>query len=358
MLRALRRARSPTMRTCWSLSTLGGRFGRDAGVAARPEPAGRRASACSSRCAKSGRRCASRRSTSIPARRCRRLAARAAGRSSSSSAAARKSATPAGVRTVFRTVRPRVAAAAGAPRGARRSRRARHRRRARHHRRGAARARAARQHAGAHRPLAARRRGARSSPPAPTPTALRRHFIAAGARRRRASSRPAEIQRKTAAVLGAARDARQHRRLRGVAAPRSSTTSSTFSTNAPWRHLIADVEARHGRDRRRRPRRRRDRGQAARRQDAATAGRASSRPRCSGCCCCSATCGRTALRFLSVFSSVAGRFGNSGQSDYATANELMNRLCCQLRDQWRGRVERERAVLGSVGRRRSSAPAW
>ena len=63
-----------------------------------------------------------------------------------------------------------------------------------------------------------------------------------------------------------------------------------------------------------------------------------------------------ALRFLSVFSSVAGRFGNSGQSDYATANELMNRLCCQLRDQWRGRVERERAVLGSVGPDDSSAP--
>lgn len=45
------------------------------------------------------------------------------------------------------------------------------------------------------------------------------------------------------------------------------------------------------------------------------------------------------LRFLSVFSSVAGRYGNSGQSDYASANELMNRLCCQLRDQWQGQVE-------------------
>ena len=40
------------------------------------------------------------------------------------------------------------------------------------------------------------------------------------------------------------------------------------------------------------------------------------------------------LRFLSVFSSVAGRYGNSGQTDYATANELMNRLCCQLRNDW------------------------
>ncbi len=40
------------------------------------------------------------------------------------------------------------------------------------------------------------------------------------------------------------------------------------------------------------------------------------------------------LRFLSVFSSVAGRYGNSGQSDYATANELMNRICVQLQSRW------------------------
>nr|MCU0968138.1 SDR family NAD(P)-dependent oxidoreductase [Rubrivivax sp.] len=40
------------------------------------------------------------------------------------------------------------------------------------------------------------------------------------------------------------------------------------------------------------------------------------------------------LRFFSVFSSVAGRYGNSGQSDYATANELMNRLCAQLSRAW------------------------
>ncbi|MBI3156615.1 MAG: SDR family NAD(P)-dependent oxidoreductase [Burkholderiales bacterium] len=44
------------------------------------------------------------------------------------------------------------------------------------------------------------------------------------------------------------------------------------------------------------------------------------------------------LRFLTVFSSVAGRYGNSGQSDYATANELMNRLCAQLQAQWGERV--------------------
>lgn len=44
------------------------------------------------------------------------------------------------------------------------------------------------------------------------------------------------------------------------------------------------------------------------------------------------------LKFLTVFSSVAGRYGNSGQSDYATANEIMNRLCCQLKMNWNNQV--------------------
>ncbi|BAL96452.1 type I polyketide synthase [Rubrivivax gelatinosus] len=44
------------------------------------------------------------------------------------------------------------------------------------------------------------------------------------------------------------------------------------------------------------------------------------------------------LKFLTVFSSVAGRYGNSGQGDYATANELMNRICEHLRGRWDGRV--------------------
>jgi acyl transferase domain-containing protein/NAD(P)-dependent dehydrogenase (short-subunit alcohol dehydrogenase family)/predicted hotdog family 3-hydroxylacyl-ACP dehydratase len=42
----------------------------------------------------------------------------------------------------------------------------------------------------------------------------------------------------------------------------------------------------------------------------------------------------SALKFFTVFSSVAGRYGNSGQSDYATANELMNRLCLSLQTRW------------------------
>lgn len=46
----------------------------------------------------------------------------------------------------------------------------------------------------------------------------------------------------------------------------------------------------------------------------------------------------SALKFFMVFSSVAGRYGNSGQSDYATANELMNRICLSLHARWAPRV--------------------
>ncbi len=44
------------------------------------------------------------------------------------------------------------------------------------------------------------------------------------------------------------------------------------------------------------------------------------------------------LKFLVVMSSVAGRYGNTGQADYATANELMNRLCGQLHSLWDSKV--------------------
>lgn len=40
------------------------------------------------------------------------------------------------------------------------------------------------------------------------------------------------------------------------------------------------------------------------------------------------------LRFFLLFASVAGRYGNSGQSDYAAANEAMNRLAWQLHARW------------------------
>ena len=40
------------------------------------------------------------------------------------------------------------------------------------------------------------------------------------------------------------------------------------------------------------------------------------------------------LRWVVFFSSVAGRFGNQGQVDYAAANEVLNRMACQFDDQW------------------------
>jgi len=44
------------------------------------------------------------------------------------------------------------------------------------------------------------------------------------------------------------------------------------------------------------------------------------------------------LRFLVFFSSVAGRFGNKGQGDYAAANEVLNKLAVRLDREWPGRV--------------------
>jgi NAD(P)-dependent dehydrogenase (short-subunit alcohol dehydrogenase family)/acyl carrier protein len=45
-----------------------------------------------------------------------------------------------------------------------------------------------------------------------------------------------------------------------------------------------------------------------------------------------------ALKFTALFSSIAGRFGNVGQSDYAAANEVLNKLGRWLDRRWPGRV--------------------
>jgi len=44
------------------------------------------------------------------------------------------------------------------------------------------------------------------------------------------------------------------------------------------------------------------------------------------------------LKFLVFFTSVAGRFGNPGQGDYAAANEVVNKLAVYLDNYWPGRV--------------------
>jgi len=40
------------------------------------------------------------------------------------------------------------------------------------------------------------------------------------------------------------------------------------------------------------------------------------------------------LKAIILFSSVAGSYGNRGQSDYAAANEVINRLACQMDERW------------------------
>jgi acyl transferase domain-containing protein/NAD(P)-dependent dehydrogenase (short-subunit alcohol dehydrogenase family) len=45
------------------------------------------------------------------------------------------------------------------------------------------------------------------------------------------------------------------------------------------------------------------------------------------------------LKFLALFSSVAGRYGNRGQTDYGAANEVLNRFAWQLQARFGGQVK-------------------
>ncbi len=44
------------------------------------------------------------------------------------------------------------------------------------------------------------------------------------------------------------------------------------------------------------------------------------------------------IKLVMLFSSVAGIFGNVGQADYATANEVLNRIARRLQSTWHGKV--------------------
>ena len=173
------------------------------------------------------------------------------------------------------------------------------------------------------------------------------HFIAE-VRSGAAKLKPAEIQRKTAAVM-AGREMRANIddfRRRGATVEYHVVDVLDECALA---HLIADVESPPRGDQRRRPRRRRDRGQAARRQDRRelVARRRDQGARPAAAAAPPAAANRCASSRCSARSPAAS--ATAASRDYATANELMNRLCCQLRDQWRGRVEVNALCWGPWG---------
>ncbi len=164
-----------------------------------------------------------------------------------------------------------------------------------------------------------------------TPEALRQHFIGE-VRAGRLQLKPADIQRKVLAVL-AAREMRANIddfKRRGAQVEYHAVD---VTNDDHMRELVAGLYARHGRI-----------GGVVHGagiiEDKLLAEKASDSwsrvvdTKVLGLLLLQRHVKPEGLRFFSVFSSVAGRYGNSGQSDYATANELMNRLCCQLQTRW------------------------
>jgi NAD(P)-dependent dehydrogenase (short-subunit alcohol dehydrogenase family) len=61
------------------------------------------------------------------------------------------------------------------------------------------------------------------------------------------------------------------------------------------------------------------------------------------------------LKFLALFSSVAGRYGNRGQTDYGAANEVLNRFAWQLQS-WLGESVKVTAVNWGAWARTTNGP--
>ena len=179
-----------------------------------------------------------------------------------------------------------------------------------------------------------------------TPEALRQHFIAE-VRAGKSSLKPAEIQKKVAAVM-AAREMRGNRADFEQRGAKVEYRSVDVGDDAGMKGLIEDLYAQfgaihgvlHG---------------AGVIEDKLLVDKASDswdrvvNTKVIGLLLLQKYLRAESLRFLTVFSSVAGRYGNSGQSDYATANELMNRLCCQLYRRWGGQVNVNALCWGPWG---------
>ena len=164
-----------------------------------------------------------------------------------------------------------------------------------------------------------------------TPSALRAHLLAE-ARAAGRTPRPVEIDREIS-QLQAAREIRNNLARLRAAGCTVDYRACDVRDGAAFRALIADLYTEHGRI------------------DAVVHGagviedklivdkRAESFERVLGTKLDAAQVLAQALqpaslKMLCFFTSVAGRFGNRGQSDYAAANETLNRLAWQLHRRW------------------------